>query len=330
MKTTAAVIRILAAVLFFLSVFSCSSKAPDKEGAEHLEKTLAAWFKNAEKAAKKGDIRECDFWVARYLGVTESYGGMTQRNYFDFVPVFQERRDLQKPSALISGGYDKEFVLFFFGASRLLWNVPEENIYPDKYVALRSNTDEAYAAQFVAYPELRTWTSVIEGKQKIIASPMGSAVKKPYIRAGKVSPEKKVKYFEPYYLELDPHQAVQYVWNIEFHDITFDGVPEIWVRYNLASLTGFTQVLSVFKIEDDIRIRPYRKYTGHPEGLAMRLEKGDIITGRGFSKSGKPHLEFESFRIETWKFEGEDYIKQDKAKEMKHILLSDEWKKYYF
>lgn len=329
MKTAAAIIRILAAIMLASSFFSCS-KAQEAEGAEQLENKLAGWFKNAEKAVKKGDIRECDFWIARYLGVTESYGEMTQRNYFDLVPVFQARKDLQNPSAIISGGYDKGFVLFFFGASRLMWNVPEENVHSSKYVALRSNTDESYVAQFIAYPEVRTWTSVIRGEQKIIASPMGSAVKKPYIRAGKLTPEKKIRYMEPYYLELEPHQAVQYVWHIEFHDITYDGIPEIWVRYNIASRTGFTQVLSIFKIEDDARLRPYRKYAGHPDGLALRLENGDIITGRGFSKKGKPQMEFESYRIETWKFDGEDYVKQEKTKEMKNILLSDEWKKYYF
>lgn len=313
-----------------VALSSCSPTASDD--SDHvLERKLTAYFRNAERALKKNDTRECDFWMARYLALSEAYGGSTKRNYFDLVPIFQARPDLQNPTAIINGRYEKEFVLFFFGASRLMWNVPEENIYPDRYVAVRSNTDESYVAQFVACPEMQTWTTVTEGKQKILASPMGSAVKKPYIKAGRLNKDRKIKYFEPYYLELEPYQRVQYVWNIEFHDMTYDGVPEIWVRYNTASLTGFTQRLSVFKIEEEEnRIRPFRKYEGHPEGIARRLENGDIETGRGFSKTKKPHMEFESFYFETWKFEGEDYVKQAKRKETKHILMNSDWKKYYF
>lgn len=311
-------------------LISCAPQVSD-ESDPALERKLTAYFRNAERALKKNDTRECDFWMARYLALSEAYGGSTKRNYFDLVPIFQSRPDLQNPTAMINGRYDREFVLFFFGSTRLLWNVPEENIYPDRYVAVRSNTDESYAAQFVVYPEMQTWTTVTEGKQKILASPMGSAVKKPYIRAGRITPQRKVKYFEPFYLELEPYQKIQYVWNIEFHDITYDGVPEIWVRFNTATTTGFTQRLMVFKIEEaENRIRPFRKYEGHPEGIARRLENGEIETGRGFSKTKKTHMEFESFAFEIWKFENEDYVKQEKKKETKHILMNSEWKKYYF
>jgi len=290
-----------------------------------IEEKLAAIYEKAEQAIEQDNKEEADFWMARYMGLT-SFNLETERNFSDLYPLFEKREDLLKSAAFISGKYTDSFIEFFLMVTHQFWGIPEEGIKEDLHqFAVRANSDGKYFAQVVISPFLESRT-VIKDKNSLAVIPLGSLANPPFLVSGKLENNEPVKRFPAFVLDTEQH-FLHYVWPIEFHDLDKDNIPEIWIRYNAAWADGFSQMLDIYKIEDDEKLVLFKKFEGKSEGIARRLSDGTIEVGEGFGTGA--HLDFDQFRITTWQYKEGIFEKTDE-KVIPHILLSEEWENYYF
>lgn len=311
------------ALVFSIGVISKTYSAGEDISLEANLKTI---YQNAEKATKAGDIKKSDFWMARYMGLTMS--DETKRGYPDLVPLFKERSDL-KPVSFISGHYTDEFIDFFIRGTYPSWGIPDEGVTEeDNEFVIQAANDGTYFAQLAISPYLENWYITREPAQ-IRIIPFGDwHAKPPQILAGKLKNGETEKVFPKFNLKIGEH-PLHYVWPIEFHDLDRDEVPEIWIRYNAAWGSGFSQMLDIYKIKNDQELVLLKQFEGPAEGIAKRLKDGKIQVAEGFSDKSVGHMGFDQHRLETWEYKNGDFVKISE-KNIPHILRSDEWKKYYF
>ena len=105
-----------------------------------------------------------------------------------------------------------------------------------------------------------------------------------------------------------------------------DGIPEIWLRYNKAWGTGFSQELLIYKITNN-SLKLFKKFEGVAEGIARRLDDGKVEVAKGFGNTG--HMVYEQPYFETWEYKDGNFEKVSE-KYVPNMLWTDKWKEYYF
>ncbi len=291
-----------------------------------LDKKLEGIYKKAEAAIAAGDIEVSDFWMARYMGLTFSAEG-TKKNYSDLFPLFQRRKDLSGATALISSKFSDDFISFFMLGMHEFWGIPDKGVREDdKEFAVLGDAHGDYFAQWIISPRLETWNLMRENR--IAAIPLISSEKPAFVVAGKLEDGKPDVYFPNVNINSDG-RFLHYVWPIEFHDLDNDGIPEMWLRYNEAWATGFSQTLAIYKIKDGKELVLFKKFEGEAEGIARRLPDGRIEVAESFSKTDQGHLGYELHHFEIFEFKNGEFVKVSERDEP-NILWSDAWEKYYF
>lgn len=293
--------------------------------AENLAGQLKMIYNNAHTAIGKHDVAEADFWLARYMGLT-AFNGKTNCGYFDLIPLFRKRKDLQSTS-FISGYYDKEFLDFFTLGGAIFWGHSKESINrKDREFIVAKSLDKGYVAELTMSPHLEGWIIIKGSKPLQAVIPLGA---EPYLLLAKLKDGKLSKHIISIRLDVKD-RFVQYAWPIEFHDLDGDGVPEIWIRYNEAWADGFSQELAIYKIKDNKELVLLRKFDGVAEGIARRLTGSTVEVGYGFaSKDGLGHLEYDRHHLETWEYQKGSFVKISE-KDVPHILQKPSWTSYYF
>ncbi|MBM3252733.1 MAG: hypothetical protein FJZ16_00580 [Candidatus Omnitrophica bacterium] len=291
------------------------------------EKKLKAIYQKAEKAIEENKIPEADFWLARYMGLT-AFNEATERNCADLYPLFDKRKDLV-PTAFISGKYADDFTDFFIRVMRKFWGIEEEGINEDTLeFQVRGDSEKDYFAEIVVSPRLECWY-ILKKKDLAVVIPLISSEKAPFIVSGRLKDGEPVKYFAEHNIDTEGH-FLHYIWPIEFHDLDGDGVPEIWIRYNVAWADGFSQRLDIYRIKDDKELILLKRFEGFCEGIARRLKNGLIEVGEGFTnKEATGHLGYDQHNIQTFEYKNGDFVKISE-RNVPHILWSEEWTKYYF
>jgi len=287
-----------------------------------LDTKLDKIYKKAEGAIDKGDIKTADFWLARYMGLT-AFNEKTEKNYTDVYPLLNKRAKSLAPTSFISGHYNEEFLDFFVRGSYRSWGIDDEGIDERSHsFEITSASNDKYFASIIASPWLEGW-SIIGDKSRNTVLCLGENVQ---IISGKLENNKPIKRYEKINLAIGNH-PLHFVWSPEFYDLDNDGIPEIWIRYLATWADGFSQMLDIYKIKDDEKLILLKKFEGRAEGIARRLNDGTIEVGEGFGEGG--HMGYDKYRIETWQYQDGEF-KKTSEKVIPHILLSDEWKKYYF
>lgn len=312
-------------LIFVILAIFCSVKYAQSQS---LDEKLAVIYQNAEKAIEENDIDKSDFWMARYMGLT-SFNEETEKNYTDLYPLFKKREDLLKPTAFISGKYSEDFIDFFLRGMNDFWGIPDEGVIEeDREFAVRATSNDTYFVQLVISPRLETWYILKEGNP-ISVIPLISFEKPPFIVSGILKDGEPEKYFDRVIINTDKH-FLHYIWPVEFHDLDNDKVPEIWLRYNKAWADGFSQVLDIYKIENNEKLVLLKRFEGLAEGFARRLPEGKIEVGEGFTdKDTTGHMGYDQHRREVYSFKDGEFIKESEEN-IPHILWGNEWEKYYF
>lgn len=310
--------NILLVIIFCLISSFCIAEESD------IDKQLSKIYKKAEQAIEEGNMEEADFWLARYMGLT-TFNEQTKKNYTDLYPLFQKREDL-KPTSFISSEYTDEFLDFFMRGTHGFWGIPEEGVTEEDYeFAIRADSDGKYFVQLVISPFLESWY-ILKKPNSVAIIPLGSASKPPFIVSGRLENNEPVKHYPFVNLDTQGH-FLHYVWPIQFHDLDGDGIPELWIRYNVTWGSGFSQMLDIYTIKNDAELVLLKKFEGQAEGIARRLDDSTVEVGEGFGEGG--HMGYDKYRIETWQYQDGEF-KKTSENIISHILLSDEWEKYYF
>ena len=238
------------------------------------------------------------------------------------------RKDLV-PTAFLSGKYSDDFIEFFIMGPCSLWDIPDEGIKEDGFeFSVRGDSDKDYFAEIIVSPRLESW-SILKKNNSVAVIPLVSSEKAPFIVSGRLKDDKPIKHFTKYNIDVDGH-FLQYIWPIEFHDLNGDGIPEIWVRYNMAWGDGFSQRLDIYQIKDDKELILLKRFEGNAEGIARRLKNGIIEVGEGFTnKEATGHLGYDQIHIQTFEYKNGVFTKISE-KDIPHMLWSKDWTGYYF
>jgi len=288
-----------------------------------LDNQLTQIYKNAEDATVKGDIKQSDFWMARYMGLAVGNDN-TKKGYPDLIPLFKKREDL-KPTAFISGKYDDGFMEFYLRGVCAMWSAPDDGVDKEKReFVIQSYSDDHYYVEITASPRLENW-SIIKEPAVVSVIPLGV---NPIIHAGKLDKGKAVMHFKEKSLNVG-ESFIHYVWEPEMHDLDGDGIPEIWIRYIKAWADGFSQELEIYKIKNDDDLVLVKQFSGEAEGIARRLDGNKVEVGTGFSNKNVGHLGFDQTHLETWEYKDGKFVKTSE-KDVPHILWAKTWETYYF
>jgi len=291
-----------------------------------IDQELDAIYQKASHAIAENNIEKSDFYLARYMGLAFTNED-SKHGYNDLIPLFKQRKDLAGSTAFISGQYTDEFLDFYFRAPGLMWSIPDEGVDENTLeFEVNASSDGKYFASLVISPRLETW-SVIKKDIMISVVPLGSSVKQPRIVSGILKDNKPLRRFPIVDLNTDDH-FLHYVWPIEFYDLDGDGIPEIWLRYNLAWADGFSQRLDIYKIINDSKLVLLKRFEGEAEGIARRLPDNKVEVGYGFSDKPGGHLYFDQYHFDIFEYKNGDFVKASERNEP-HILRSDSWHKYY-
>ena len=309
----------------FLLFYSHSALADTAKVPETLYQAIQ---QNAVRALASGDKKEADFWMARYLGLS-SVDPATGHSMKDLETLLKNRK--LAPKAFVSGDWDEGFVDWFEKGLYPRWGVDEKKVrikYRTFEIA-QNRFQDRYFATIVASPELELWHVVENG---LVSRPllllMGSASERPTLFFGKLFKGASSSQFSPLYLNTKK-RPLHYVWKPEFNDLDGDGLPEVWVRFNLAWGNGFVQVLEIYRIQNDRELVLLKRFQSGEEGFALRLLDGTVEVGSAFdSHKTRSRLRYDSHRIETWNYEGGEFQKKTERR-TPLILKTDEWKKYF-
>src|SRR5665811_1745292 len=126
------------ALLIVLLIFSAF---PVFAAGVSIDKQLDGIYGKAEAAVAKRDYKNADFWIARYLGLSE-VDEKTKKGFKDMIPLFDKMQDRLKATAFISGRFHESFLEFFFRGNRTMWAVPDNNIKEGNVFLVRSNIDQ--------------------------------------------------------------------------------------------------------------------------------------------------------------------------------------------
>ena len=296
-------------ILVTLILFPLTACSADSSG--YLEK--------AQQALEKGSAPQADFWMARYLA----------NGQLDPVLIksFLKKRRLE-PGSFLSSEYDPEFVGWFTQSTYAQWAVPEDKIKTMvRSFEIVSNHQNDYFVTLTATPALQTWFQGGPPVRTLFLA-MGDHKPKPVIYAGKLVSGRPAVVFPIVTVEMGRH-FLHHVWLPEFHDADGDSIPEVWIRYNLTVAEGFSQVLEVYKIQENRGLVLLTRFKGEFDGTARRLSDGkvEVLTGCG-SRPSLPRSQFDQHRVTLYEFRQGEFQKVSETM-VEHILRSNAWKKYY-
>lgn len=308
-------------LLLFLSLLVPGTVRSAEDGAA----VRAGLLKKADEAVLRGEKKRADFCVARYLGLCEKEGAVC--GGADLAPFLKKRQ--LTPKAFLPGDWDGAFLDWFEKSVRTRWGVEAERVREkQRSFEISQNTFEnRYFATLVAYPELQLWHVVKDGViSRPMVLPMAGFRDRPTLFFGKIL--KGATYpFTPLFLDTQK-RALHYVWSPGFFDIDGDGVPELWLRYNLAWGNGFSQVLDVYRIQDDRELVLFKRFQGDRQGFARRLPAGTVEVGTGFASRNALRAEPDRHKVETWEFREGAFRKTDE-KEIPFLLKGPGWAEVY-
>jgi len=309
-----------------LVLVACLWLVPPPARAAHTsDDAYDSLYKRIAVAVENENEHQTDFLVARYLGT--SFLDPDAKKGPKDLEEFIKKRALA-PYAFLSGEYDKEFVDWFVKSSYANWGVDEAHVREKSDAfEIRSVTNGKYFLTVTSTPELESWfVAGADASPLIVAA--GSTRVKPLIYSGKVVNRVPMIYFPVVTLDVGRRHLL-YLWRPDFYDFDEDGIPEILLRYNLTSDNGFTQILAIYRIEKDNRLKLMRKFSGESEGVARKLADEKIQVGSGIgSKASVSHMSFDRTHFETWEFANGDF-KKVSEENTAHILRSEAWKKYF-
>ena len=239
-------------------------------------------------------------------------------------------RDLD-PAGFLPHDYDSQFVEWFKTAFISAFKVGEEKV-KDKYmtVEIQNVSQGKYFAALAVSPQIQQWY-LLSKDSNVPSEPMlvvaTSTSQKPTLFSGKIF-QNIPSTFKPIAIATR-HHALQYVWPVELHDLDEDGIPEIWVRYNLLYDNGFSQILDIYDVKDEVNPQLLKRFEGQNDGVARRLPDGRVETASGFA--ARPSLsrsDYDSHQFKTWRYQAGTFIEEG-SHVTPHLLRSKEWKNYF-
>jgi len=286
------------------------------------------FYNKAEEGIKQEDERRTDFWLARYFGLAVN-NDETDLIFSNLSPLFGGYK-VSKPTTLISGHYDTDFLNWFIYSTYEMWdfNEKENGLEMDDNITLQlsgAQDDYYVAVVFGGHPWLegRQMVGGDRGENTVAILVLSDPAEKIYLSVTESSNKKTYSKIELETTGL----SLQHIWEPEFFDVDGDQKPEIFVRYNLATADGFTQVLAIYKVKNN-EVVLLKKFEGKSEGLARISEDGVIEVGEGLGANGESHLSFSKFKLTAWEFKNGDFRKKSE-KIIPHILLNSSWTDYY-
>ena len=312
-------------IVLLLFFFSRSVLADSPSVPETLYQAIQD---NALRALDSGDKKEADFWMARYLGLS-AVDPASGHSLKELEGLLKKRK--LAPKAFVSGDWAESFVDWFETGLYPRWGIDEKKVRVKyrTFEITENRFEDKYFATIVASPELELWHVVKNGLvSKPLVLLMGSASDRPTLFFGKLFKGASSFEFSPFYL-YTKKRSLHHVWKPEFNDIDGDGLPEVWVRFNLAWGNGFEQVLEVYRIQNDRELVLIQRFQSGHEGFARHLSDGTVEIGSAFnSRKTGSRLDYDNHRIETWAYEGVHFKKKEE-RETPLVLKTDEWKKYF-
>ncbi len=312
--------------LSFLVVFWISTVFQNPVFAAHYpDSYYESLQKRINDAVDDENKKKSDFLISRYIGAS-FMDSETKKGLADLQGIIRKRG--LSPFSFLSSEYDKEFIDWFVKSSYINWGVDEEHVREKSGAyEIRSVTYGKYFLTVTATPELQAWYVEGEDSTPLIVT-AGSSRVKTLIYSGKIINGTPLIYFPLVDLDIGKRRLL-YMWKPEFYDLNGDGIPEIWIRCNLTSSNGYIQMLAIYRIEEDNRLKLVKKFVGDYEGVARRMEDGTIQVGRGAASNATiPHMSFDQYRLESWKYEGGDFKKVSEEL-IPHILKTKAWKGYF-
>ncbi len=313
---------LLAMTLFFISsvAFAETPKIP--------ETLYQAMQKNAENAIAAGDKKEADFWMARYLGLSSTDPGSGHSS--NDLDMLIKKRKLA-PKGFISSDWDKDFIEWFEKSIYPRWGADENKIRTKQhsFVVAETRYQEKYFVTVVAYPELELWHVVENG---LVSRPlllvMGSFSERPTLFFGKIFKGAPSFQFNPLFLDTKK-RSLHYVWKPEFYDLDQDGIPEVWVRFNISWGNGFSQILDIYRIHNDSELVLLKRFQSGDEGFVRRLSDGQVELGSAFgSQKIQSRLSNDRHHLETWQYQKGEF-KKISEQDVPFLLKSSDWKNYF-
>lgn len=320
--------KLLIIIMLFLFISTVHASENEHVLPTYEDSYYEALYENAVEAIKQEDIQKADFYLARYIGAS-FFDTETDKDISDLFPLFGSYK-VSKPTSFISGKYSDDFLQWFITGSNSMWGRDDNDDLCDEThsFGIISNANDEYIVSVIASPYLEGWSVIGNDNFGTAVLTLIDAQQKPYICLLSHEESMPKKVFDNTY--LDTEQNIQFIWRPEFHDLDGDGKDELWVRYNKAWGSGFSQELAIYKITDN-GLELFKKFEGVPEGIARRLEGNIIETGYGFPSDPGiiGHLGYDMYKIERWKYQDGDFVKISEE-EIPHILWSDAWVEYYF
>lgn len=300
--------------LFMLCFFMCNVHAYDIEGA------LNSLYEQAADAIEKEDFRQADLCLSRYMGLLATEE--TDRKYASLYPLFDKYEQLEMFS-VINGNFDNDFINWYLFAGHAMWGGEETINTDDGALMATFNDNEKLLVSVFGYPYLEKAGIVgTETKGEVVILAL---MKKPFLVVGKITGGSH-PFNSAQEIPFDVKTSVQYVWPPDFYDIDKDGKDEVFIRYNKAWATGFSQVLDIYKSKDN-KLVFWERFEGFAEGIAKR-EGDKIIRAEGFSVSDKDSLPQEKTRFEAFEYIDGKWVLTSED-EKPHILMQEDWGQYY-
>ncbi len=312
---------VAAALLLALVSFAASAAPSPDPSAEALTKAAAS--------LDRRDKFSADFWISRALGLRVRAGQTPART--PELDALVTRRRLE-PAAFLSAVYDAGFLDWFESVTYARWGTEASRV-KERYgsAEIVSVSDGAYFITVVAHPEIQTWFTASEGgtaAARPLLLALGSAQKgrSPVLFAGQVLRGGARVGFPPRRLDVG-HHALHHLWEPELLDLDGDGMPEVWLRYNLAWGNGFTQVLDIYRLDPQKEPALLKRFQGTSEGVARRLGSRRVEVARGAASGARPHFEYDEHRFEVWEY-AEGGFRMISERRTPHLLRTAAWKDF--
>lgn len=283
---------------------------------------------SADKALTKGDKKAADFYMARYLGL----GTRTSLSDHgaDRLTSLLKKRKLS-PKAFVPVEWDKDFIDWFEKGTYRRWGVEDPRVREKARTFEISNASykDRFFVTIVASPELQLWHVVKNGiVERPLLIPMGSFPDKPALFFGKLFKGVSSAQFNVLYLETRK-RALHYVWKPIFYDVDKDGLPEVWIRYNLAWGNGFLQVLDVYRIKNESELVLLKRFDAGEEGAARLLPDGEVlIATTDMGPMAHAPSQRDRHHVETWTFK-EGSFQKVSEKDVPYLYIGGGWRDHF-
>ncbi len=272
-----------------------------RSGSDSLsDKTLL--LKNAGQALEHSNTKTADFYLARYLGICTQSAETCPPEALS--PLLKKRKF--EPKAFLPADWDPAFVDWFENSVRERWGVPAERVREKarSFEIAQNIYEDKYFVTVAAYPELEQWYVLKEGViDRPLLLAMGAYRDRPTLFFGRSLKGSALQSY-PTFLGTQKRR-LHYLWKPEFFDADANGIPEVWVRFNLSWGNGFVQVLEVYKIQSQGKLLLWQHFQSAPNGFARRLENGSVeVTASDLSLK-------KTYSLETWSVENKEFKKLD-------------------